>query len=83
MRSVRSSRVPNVPGQRPVRAGGNQAAASPHLATGDKVMHKVFGEGIVMECKPSGGDFEVTVAFKDGAGVKRLLLGMAPIEKVG
>ncbi len=82
MRSIRTPRSPNVPGQRPVRGGGDQAAASPHLATGDKVMHKVFGEGIVMECKPSGGDFEVTVAFKDGAGVKRLLLGMAPIEKV-
>ena len=27
MRSVRSSRVPNVPGQRPVRGGGSQAAA--------------------------------------------------------
>ena len=45
-------------------------------------MHKVFGEGIVMECKPSGNDFEVTVAFRDGAGVKRLLLGLAPIEKL-
>ena len=82
MRSIRTPRSPNVPGQRPVRGGDNQAAASPHLATGDKVMHKVFGEGIVTECKPSGGDFEVTVAFKDGAGVKRLLLGVAPIEKV-
>ena len=79
----RSGRAPNVPGQRPVRGGGSQTAASPHLATGDKVMHKVFGEGIVTECKPSGNDFEVTVAFRDGAGVKRLLLGMAPIEKVG
>ena len=82
MRSNRVGRAPNVPGQRPVRGGGDQAAASPHLATGDKVMHKVFGEGIVTECKPSGGDFEVTVAFKDGAGVKRLLLGMAPLEKL-
>ena len=82
MRSTRSTRAPNVPGQRPVQAGSSQPAASPHLATGDKVMHKVFGEGIVTECKPSGGDFEITVAFKDGAGVKRLLLGLAPIEKL-
>ena len=82
MRSTRSTRAPNVPGQRPVQAGSSQPAASPHLATGDKVMHKVFGEGIVTESKPSGGDFEITVAFKDGAGVKRLLLGLAPIEKL-
>ena len=83
MRTRTGGRAPNVTGQRPVRGGGAQTAASPHLATGDKVRHKVFGEGIVMECKPSGNDFEVTVAFRDGAGVKRLLLGMAPIEKVG
>ena len=88
MRMRGSGRAPNVPGQRPARRAGASAsgiggaAASPHLATGDKVMHKVFGEGIVTECKPSGGDFEVTVAFKDGAGVKRLLLGMAPLEKI-
>ena len=77
----RFGRAPSVPGQRPIR-GGNTAPSSPHLATGDKVMHKVFGEGIVTECKPTGNDYEVTVAFRDGAGIKRLLLGMAPIEKV-
>ena len=57
--------------------------APPSLATGDKVRHASFGEGIVTGCKPSGGDYEVTVAFKDGHGVKRLLLGFAPLEKVG
>ncbi len=51
-------------------------------STGDKVRHKAFGEGIVMNCKASGGDFEVTVAFKEGHGVKRLLLGFAPLEKM-
>lgn len=59
-----------------------QPSAAP-LSTGDKVRHKAFGEGIVTECKPSsGGDYEVTVAFTDGAGVKRLLLGFAPLEKI-
>ena len=57
-------------------------AATSHFSTGDKVRHGTFGEGIVMDSKISGGDFEVTVAFKDGAGVKRLLLGFAPLEKV-
>ena len=84
MPTRRGGRAPNVPGQRPVRSGGGRAAeASVYLATGDKVRHGVFGEGIVMECKPSGGDYEVTVAFRDGAGVKRLLQGMARLEKVG
>ena len=54
----------------------------PSLATGDKVKHATFGDGIVMSCKVSGVDFEVTVAFKEGKGVKRLLLGLAPLEKV-
>ena len=52
------------------------------VATGDKVRHATFGDGIVMSCKASGGDFEVTVAFKEGHGVKRLLLSFAPLEKV-
>ena len=64
-----------------------KAAATPHpavsvLSTGDKVRHAIFGEGIVMSSKPSGDDFQVTVAFKEGHGVKRLLLGFAPLEKV-
>ena len=62
---------------------GSSPSALPSLATGDKVRHTIFGEGIVMSCTPSGQDFEVTVAFKDGGGVKRLLLSFAPLEKVG
>ena len=50
--------------------------------TGDKVRHAIFGDGIVVSTKPSGEDFEVTVAFQDGQGVKRLLLSFAPLETV-
>ena len=52
------------------------------LSTGDKVRHTTFGEGIVVSCTPSGADFEVAVAFKEGFGVKRLLLSFAPLEKM-
>ena len=67
--------------------GGLPVPESPRVvtksvSTGDKVHHATFGEGIVMSCKPSGDDFEVTVAFKEGHGVKHLLLGLAPLEKV-
>ena len=55
---------------------------APAYSIGDKVVHKAFGEGIVMSCELSGADFEITVAFKDGGGVKRLLLSLAPLEKV-
>lgn len=53
------------------------------LTTGDKVQHPKFGEGIVTSTKPSSNDVEVTVAFKEGAGIKRLLLSLAKLEKVG
>ncbi len=61
---------------------GATPAPTPGLATGDKVRHAKFGDGIVVTCTPSGGDFEVTVAFTEGQGVKRLLLGFANLEKV-
>ena len=57
------------------------AEAGPPLRTGDKVRHKAFGDGIVVNCIASGNDHEATVAFK-AAGVKRLLLSIAPLEKV-
>ena len=55
----------------------------PQLSTGDKVRHAKFGEGIVTATKAASGDVEVTVAFANGNGIKRLLLGIAPLEKVG
>lgn len=87
---IRSGRdAARKPGSASIRRGTDsdadasrpQPSAAP-LSTGDKVRHKAFGEGIVTECKPSGVDYEVTVAFTAGAGVKRLLLGFAPLEKI-
>ena len=65
-------------------AGPSPPVAEPKLtlATGDKVRHATFGEGIVTETKPTSGDVEVVVAFKEGQGIKRLLLSFAPLEKV-
>jgi len=48
--------------------------------TGDDVQHEVFGKGVVIESKPSGGDEQVMVAFA-GVGLKRLLASLAPMEK--
>ena len=50
--------------------------------SGDHVRHTVFGDGIVINCLPIKDDQEVTVAFKGGAGVKRLLLSLAPLERI-
>ncbi len=56
-------------------------APSPYRA-GDRVKHRVFGEGVVVACAPNGADQEITVAFPGQTGVKRLLLAYAPLEKV-
>ncbi len=52
------------------------------FAAGDHVRHERFGEGVVVSCTVTSSDQEVTVAFKGGAGVKKLLLSYAPLEKV-
>jgi len=51
------------------------------LKVGDWVHHSKFGDGIVMDCLPDKGDQVVTVAFKE-AGVKKLLLSLAKLEKI-
>ena len=53
----------------------------PLLKVGDNVRHRVFGEGVVLEYVATATDYEVTVEFAD-AGQKRLLLSLAPLEKL-
>ena len=58
-------------------------AASPEAApfsSGERVRHPSFGDGMVVSCKQSSSDFELTVAFAGGE-VKRLLHSMARLEK--
>jgi DNA helicase-2/ATP-dependent DNA helicase PcrA len=59
-----------------------EATGADNLRTGDKVKHVKFGEGVVVSVKATPSDMEVTVAFKDGHGIKRLLMSFAPLEKV-
>jgi DNA helicase-2/ATP-dependent DNA helicase PcrA len=51
------------------------------LKVGDHVRHSKFGPGIVMNCLPTRGDQELTVAFEE-AGVRKLLASLAPLEKI-
>jgi DNA helicase II / ATP-dependent DNA helicase PcrA len=48
---------------------------------GDRVRHAKFGDGQVIGLRPTGQDREVIVAFEE-SGVKKLLLSMAPLEKI-
>ena len=65
------------------RSVGNAGSIADQLRTGDKVRHSKFGEGVVVAVKAIPSDVQVTVAFKDGHGVKHLLLSFAPLEKLG
>jgi DNA helicase-2/ATP-dependent DNA helicase PcrA len=49
---------------------------------GDRVRHQTFGEGLVVNCRRADEDHEVTVVFRGTAGIKRLMLSLAPLEKL-
>ncbi len=55
--------------------------AADGLGAGDRVRHAHWGDGIIQRVEGAGDHAEAYVAF-DGAGVKRLLLAWAPLEKV-
>ena len=48
---------------------------------GDKVHHKVWGEGLVVSVNDSHKDVELRIAFPD-KGIKTVIAHMAPLEKL-
>ena len=52
------------------------------FSTGDRVMHRKFGEGNVLEVRGSGADARIVIEFA-AYGVKEFSLSIAPIVKVG
>jgi len=52
------------------------------LKAGTKVRHKIFGEGMVISSMGTGEKTMLTIAF-DSKGVKKLMLGFAPLEIIG
>ena len=61
--------------------GAPPAAQAEVFSAGDHVRHPRFGQGIVVSCEPSGTDYQVVVAFQGEAGIKKLLLSFAPLER--
>ena len=74
----------NGTGREPVSVGadGGGPPQAPPFKTGEKVTHPVFGIGIVVDCSPRPGDYEVTVAFPGNQGVKRILHSYGKLEGV-
>ncbi len=80
---VRRKKPDTIPSPEESRVGSENAAPEPSFTTGDKVLHAKFGEGIVVNSRPSDGDVELTVAFDGSAGIKRLLASFAPLQRAG
>ena len=61
--------------------GAKSSASSVSYAVGDKVSHKVFGEGMVLKTTKMGNDTMLEIAF-DSVGTKKIMANFAKIEKV-
>ncbi len=56
-------------------------SGSETFSIGDRVFHKVFGEGLVLSSKPMGGDCLVEIAF-DKVGTKKIMSNFARLKKL-
>lgn len=63
------------------RGGGTGQSPAHEYRAGDKVRHATFGIGTIVQVQAAGGDQILTVAF-EGAGIKKLMAGMAPLSLV-
>ena len=60
---------------------GASGAVGQLFRTGDHVLHRKFGEGVVQEVKGSGSDARIVIAFT-AYGTKEFSLAIAPIVKI-
>ena len=68
------------------RATVGAAASKPsgeaqHWAPGERVSHKVFGEGVIEKVSPMGNDSLLQIAF-DKAGVKKIMANFAKLKRL-
>ena len=89
VRKVASTR--NVTGRSYDSTVGRRSTATPlevraaqrgDYRVADRVFHDTFGDGIVIEAIETGGDTEVTVAFGNGNGLKKLMAAFSGLKKV-
>ncbi len=58
-----------------------EKSAVQNFAVGDTVLHKSYGQGVVLSAKPMGNDTLLEIAFET-AGTKKIMANFAKIEKV-
>lgn len=70
--------------QKIVRSAAYEAAAPSVYAVGDRVMHKKFGQGVVLRVRGTGSDTRVLVRFDDAnVGAKEMAASIAPMIRMG
>lgn len=57
------------------------SAHTESFTAGDRIHHKVFGDGTVISAKPMGNDNLLEIAF-DTAGTKKIMANFAKVEKI-
>ena len=55
--------------------------SSVNYSVGDKVKHKVFGEGMIIKATKMGNDTMLEISF-DNVGTKKVMANFAKIEKI-
>lgn len=50
--------------------------------SGERVRHPKFGEGVILAVEGAGAHAQASVKFGPEVGVKRLLLSVAPLERL-
>ncbi len=68
-------------GGKPAVANGASQSGGNNFAVGDKVSHKIFGEGVVTKVTGNGANEGVDVKF-DRVGNKSLITKYAPLTKI-
>jgi DNA helicase-2/ATP-dependent DNA helicase PcrA len=56
-------------------------SSNAEFKVGDKIRHKAWGDGMVVSASDSGGDLQLSIAFRD-QGIKTVIAHLAPITKV-
>ncbi|MHB8839503.1 MAG: ATP-dependent helicase [Gemmatimonadaceae bacterium] len=83
--STPSARRPGAPVTRPVvweSAADEESQVAPRYVKGERVRHKAFGSGTILELGGTGRDTKVTIEFDDEAvGRKRLVVAFAALER--
>lgn len=63
------------------RISQQSKAPSVSYNSGDRVKHKVFGEGMVLNATKMGNDFMLEIAFDD-VGTKKIMANFAGVQKI-